>query len=112
MSEASTTTSATAANEASLPFESVGICLSPGSFAGLSFSASLGSTTVASGSLPCAIVNPPGQRYQPAIVAQAAASLCVMFPERLWVALGSGEARFVACGQRARAISLPVRDDS
>jgi len=37
-------------------------------------------------------VNAPGQRYHPAIVAQAAASLCELFPGRLWVALGSGEA--------------------
>jgi probable non-F420 flavinoid oxidoreductase len=38
------------------------------------------------------VVNAPGQRYHPAIVAQAAASLCQMYPGRLWVALGSGEA--------------------
>src|SRR5687767_7353367 len=38
------------------------------------------------------VVNAPGQRYHPAIVAQAAASLCQMFPGRLWVALGTGEA--------------------
>ena len=42
--------------------------------------------------LPCGVVNAPGQRYHPAIVAQAAATLCEMFPERLWVALGTGEA--------------------
>ena len=34
----------------------------------------------------------PGQRYHPAIIAQAAATLCEMFPGRLWVALGTGEA--------------------
>ena len=33
-----------------------------------------------------------GQRYHPAIVAQAAATLAEMFPGRFWVALGSGEA--------------------
>ena len=38
------------------------------------------------------VVNAPGQRYHPAIVAQAAASLCQMFTGRLWVALGTGEA--------------------
>jgi probable non-F420 flavinoid oxidoreductase len=38
------------------------------------------------------IVNAPGQRYHPAIVAQAAATLCELFPGRLWVALGTGEA--------------------
>jgi probable non-F420 flavinoid oxidoreductase len=43
-------------------------------------------------SLPFGIVNAPGQRYHPAIIAQAAATLCEMFPERLWIALGSGEA--------------------
>jgi coenzyme F420-dependent glucose-6-phosphate dehydrogenase len=34
----------------------------------------------------------PGQRYHPAIVAQAAATLCEMYGERFWLALGSGEA--------------------
>jgi len=38
------------------------------------------------------VVNAPGQRYHPAIIAQAAATLSEMFPERFWVALGSGEA--------------------
>jgi len=42
--------------------------------------------------LPFGVVSAPGQRYHPAIVAQAAASLCHMFPGRLWVALGTGEA--------------------
>ncbi len=47
---------------------------------------------LATTSLPFGVVNAPGQRYHPAIVAQAAASLTEMFPGRLWVALGSGEA--------------------
>ncbi len=34
----------------------------------------------------------PGQRYHPAIVAQAAATLGEMYGDRFWVALGSGEA--------------------
>jgi probable non-F420 flavinoid oxidoreductase len=42
--------------------------------------------------LPFGVVTAPGQRYHPAIVAQAIATLLEMFPERLWVALGSGEA--------------------
>jgi probable non-F420 flavinoid oxidoreductase len=42
--------------------------------------------------LPFCVVNAPGQRYHPAIVAQAAATLSEMFPERLTVALGTGEA--------------------
>ncbi len=42
--------------------------------------------------LPFGVVNAPGQRYHPAIVAQAAATLSEMFPGRLWIALGTGEA--------------------
>jgi probable non-F420 flavinoid oxidoreductase len=42
--------------------------------------------------LPFGVVNAPGQRYHPAIVAQAAATLAELFPERLWLALGTGEA--------------------
>lgn len=33
----------------------------------------------------------PGQRYHPAIIAQAAATLAQMFPGRFWLALGSGQ---------------------
>ena len=46
---------------------------------------------LATTSLPFGVVNAPGQRYHPTIVAQAAATLTEMFPGRLWVALGSGE---------------------
>lgn len=42
--------------------------------------------------VPFGVVNAPGQRYHPVIVAQAIATLGEMFPGRLWVALGSGEA--------------------
>jgi probable non-F420 flavinoid oxidoreductase len=42
--------------------------------------------------LPFGVVNAPGQRYHPAIVAQAAATLSEMFPGRFWLALGTGEA--------------------
>src|SRR5687768_7492796 len=38
------------------------------------------------------VVCAPGQRYHPAIVAQACATLAEMYPGRFWVALGSGEA--------------------
>ena len=41
--------------------------------------------------MPFGVVNAPGQRYHPAIVAQAAATLAEMFPGRLQVALGTGE---------------------
>lgn len=46
---------------------------------------------LATTSLPFGVVNAPGQRYHPAVVAQAAATLTAMFPGRFWVALGSGE---------------------
>ena len=42
-------------------------------------------------SLPFGIVNAPGQRYHPAIIAQAIATLGAMYPGRFWAALGSGE---------------------
>src|SRR5688500_5364077 len=42
--------------------------------------------------LPFGVVCAPGQRYHPAIIAQAIATLCEMFPERFWVSIGSGEA--------------------
>ena len=47
---------------------------------------------LATTSLPFGVVNAPGQRYHPAIVAQAIATLSSMFPQRFWAALGSGEA--------------------
>jgi probable non-F420 flavinoid oxidoreductase len=43
-------------------------------------------------SLPFTVVTVPGDRYHPAIVAQAIATLEEMFPGRFSVALGSGEA--------------------
>jgi probable non-F420 flavinoid oxidoreductase len=43
-------------------------------------------------SLPFGVVNAPGQRYHPAIIAQAIATLGAMFPGRFWVAMGTGEA--------------------
>lgn len=42
--------------------------------------------------LPFAIVNAPGQRYHPAIIAQAVATLDNLFPERFYIAVGSGQA--------------------
>ena len=50
----------------------------------------LGAAMQATG-MPYGVVNAPGQRYHPAIVAQAAATLSEMFPGRLSVALGTGE---------------------
>lgn len=42
--------------------------------------------------LPFGVVTAPGQRYHPAVVAQALGTLGAMFPGRIWAALGSGEA--------------------
>ena len=47
---------------------------------------------LATTSLPYRVVSAPGQRYHPAVLAQAMATLTEMFPGRLWVCLGSGEA--------------------
>ena len=47
---------------------------------------------LASTPLGFGVVNAPGQRYHPVIIAQAAATLELMNPGRFWVALGSGEA--------------------
>jgi coenzyme F420-dependent glucose-6-phosphate dehydrogenase len=51
----------------------------------------LGAALQATG-LSFGTVNAPGQRYHPAIIAQAAATLTEMYPDRFWVAVGSGEA--------------------
>jgi coenzyme F420-dependent glucose-6-phosphate dehydrogenase len=49
--------------------------------------AAMQATTLSFGTV-CA----PGQRYHPAVVAQAAATLAEMFPGRFWLSVGSGEA--------------------
>lgn len=51
----------------------------------------LGAAMHATG-LSYGMVNAPGYRYHPVIVAHAAATLAEMFPDRLWVSVGSGEA--------------------
>lgn len=43
-------------------------------------------------SLPMGMISAPGYRHHPAVLAQAAATIGEMFPARLWLALGSGEA--------------------
>ena len=43
-------------------------------------------------SLPFGIISAPGYRYHPAVLAQAAATIGLMFPARFWFAVGSGEA--------------------
>src|SRR4029453_4891173 len=42
-------------------------------------------------SLPFGVVTAPGQRYHPAIIAQAIGTLGAMYPGRFWAALGTGE---------------------
>jgi probable non-F420 flavinoid oxidoreductase len=42
--------------------------------------------------LPFGVVCAPGQRYHPAIIAQAVSTLLEMYPGRFWIAVGSGEA--------------------
>jgi|SRR5690606_23147854 len=37
-------------------------------------------------------VSAPGWRYHPAVIAQAAATLAEMYPDRFWLSVGSGEA--------------------
>jgi coenzyme F420-dependent glucose-6-phosphate dehydrogenase len=52
----------------------------------------LGAAMQATPQLSYRIVNAPGQRYHPAIIAQAAATLAEMFPNRFWITIGSGQA--------------------
>ena len=42
--------------------------------------------------IPFGMVCAPGPRYHPAVIAQAVATLCQLFPGRFWLTLGSGEA--------------------
>lgn len=42
--------------------------------------------------LSLGVVNAPGYRYHPALIAQASATLAQMYPGRFWLAVGSGEA--------------------
>lgn len=42
-------------------------------------------------SMPIGVISSPGQRYHPAVIAQASATLCLMYPGRFWLAIGSGE---------------------
>src|ERR1700754_3260715 len=50
----------------------------------------LGAALQATG-LSFGVVNAPGQRYHPVIIAQAIGTLSAMYPGRFWAALGSGE---------------------
>ncbi|MEG4118971.1 TIGR03885 family FMN-dependent LLM class oxidoreductase [Microcoleus sp. N9_B4] len=52
----------------------------------------LGAAMQATPTLSYRVVCAPGQRYHPAIIAQAAATLAEMFPNRFWITVGSGQA--------------------
>jgi coenzyme F420-dependent glucose-6-phosphate dehydrogenase len=52
----------------------------------------LGAAMARTQNLSFGVVNAPGQRYHPAIIAQAAATLAEMFPGRFKIAVGSGQA--------------------
>jgi coenzyme F420-dependent glucose-6-phosphate dehydrogenase len=64
--------------------------------------ASMAGTTI-----PHGVVCTPGYRNHPAIVAQAAATLSEMFPERFWMALGSGE----ALNERITGEKFPIKSE-
>lgn len=52
----------------------------------------LGAAMQATPTLAYRVVNAPGARYHPAIIAQATATLAEMFPQRFWLTVGSGQA--------------------
>lgn len=52
----------------------------------------LGAAMQATPKLAYRVVNAPGQRYHPAVIAQASATLAEMFPDRFWLTIGSGQA--------------------
>jgi len=57
--------------------------------------------------LPFSMVCAPGQRYHPAIVAQAICTLCEMFPGRINFELGSGE----AINEKITGEDWPAKED-
>ena len=62
---------------------------------------------MAQSKLPFGVVCTPGYRNHPAIVAQATATLNEMFPERFWIALGSGE----ALNERITGEKFPIKSE-
>jgi probable non-F420 flavinoid oxidoreductase len=62
---------------------------------------------LAATSFSLGVVNAPGQRYHPVIIAQAISTLAEMFPGRFWAALGSGE----AMNEHVTGDSWPSKDD-
>ncbi|MFB8146892.1 TIGR03885 family FMN-dependent LLM class oxidoreductase [Microbacterium sp. NPDC056003] len=62
---------------------------------------------LASTSFSLGVVNAPGQRYHPVVIAQAIATLEEMFPGRFWTVLGSGE----AMNEHVTGDPWPSKDD-
>ncbi|MDB5205011.1 MAG: putative non-F420 flavinoid oxidoreductase [Flavisolibacter sp.] len=62
---------------------------------------------MAQSTLPFGVVCTPGYRNHPAIVAQATATLAEMFPDRFWIALGSGE----ALNERITGEKFPIKSE-
>jgi probable non-F420 flavinoid oxidoreductase len=62
---------------------------------------------MAQSKLPFGVVCTPGYRNHPAIVAQATATLSEMFPDRFWLALGSGE----ALNERITGEKFPIKSE-
>lgn len=63
--------------------------------------------SMAQTALPYGVVCTPGYRNHPAIVAQAVSTLCEMFPDRFWIALGSGE----AVNERITGEKFPIKSE-
>ena len=62
---------------------------------------------MAQSKLPFGVVCTPGYRNHPATVAQASATLAEMFPNRFWIALGSGE----ALNERITGEKFPMKSE-
>lgn len=58
-------------------------------------------------SMEYGVVNAPGGRYHPAIIAQAAATLEEMFEDRFWIAVGSGQ----AINEAITGEKWPIKED-
>ncbi|ADD05796.1 putative F420-dependent oxidoreductase [Natrialba magadii ATCC 43099] len=52
-------------------------------------------------------VNAPGYRYHPAIIAQGAATLREMYPERFWLAVGSGQ----VLNEGITGVDWPIKEE-
>lgn len=67
----------------------------------------LGAAMQATPTLAYRVVNAPGARYHPAIIAQATATLAEMFPQRFWLTVGSGQ----ALNERITGEPWPIKHD-